>query len=104
MFIWGLQWYMGRNLRPNLVLDYNVLHAILHNIEQELVDGIANTYRKHMLLLLAVTSLSVSLPLLEVNSLDDMVSEGKKEGPVMCEPGGSVINRIKSDKMFHIDL
>eukprot|EP00957_Ditylum_brightwellii_P206536 15348892-Ditylum_brightwellii.AAC.1 len=43
---------MGRDVHPNLALDYRVLHIILSNIEQELLSGTISICKKRIKLLL----------------------------------------------------
>eukprot|EP00957_Ditylum_brightwellii_P134007 10217565-Ditylum_brightwellii.AAC.1 len=47
----GLEQWMGRDLCPNLGLDYRILHLILANIETDMLDSSWGQARIHFLLL-----------------------------------------------------
>eukprot|EP00957_Ditylum_brightwellii_P205574 15344456-Ditylum_brightwellii.AAC.1 len=46
MFIKGLERRMGRDVRPNMGLDYRILHLILENVEQDLLSNEIDRHEK----------------------------------------------------------
>eukprot|EP00957_Ditylum_brightwellii_P046263 3510494-Ditylum_brightwellii.AAC.1 len=52
LFINGLERHMGRDVRPNLGLDYQVLHVILRNLEEDLPStALERTCKQNLLLI-----------------------------------------------------
>eukprot|EP00957_Ditylum_brightwellii_P086780 6603965-Ditylum_brightwellii.AAC.1 len=45
--------WMGRDVHPNMALDYRILNTILSNIEKDLLEGHMNRKQKQYLLLWA---------------------------------------------------
>eukprot|EP00957_Ditylum_brightwellii_P082662 6285451-Ditylum_brightwellii.AAC.1 len=47
----GLERHMGRDVQPNMGLDYQILHVILENIDKNLTDYTLHREKKYFLLL-----------------------------------------------------
>eukprot|EP00957_Ditylum_brightwellii_P196409 14965183-Ditylum_brightwellii.AAC.1 len=46
LFMCGLLKQMGRDVCPDMALDYRILHTILSNIEKDLLEGPMNRKQK----------------------------------------------------------
>eukprot|EP00957_Ditylum_brightwellii_P193789 14757444-Ditylum_brightwellii.AAC.1 len=51
LFTTGLEQHMGQDVRPNVGLDYKILHEILKNVEVEITDSSGSRSRKCFFLL-----------------------------------------------------